>query len=458
MSILVVSIPPRRRLRASNLLDGAGDAASLPDPAAAARSAASLTEYAFVLSADGVQVQQQGRAFAALLPRADSVVAMLSDGDVGWHRLPLPRAPAARMRAALAGVLEEAVLDDAENTHFALAPGAASGQPAWVAAVNRPWLRGELAALERAQVFVDRVVPAAWPDDPPGGHFAESFGDVNFEGGVGTGDADGPAHAGAAGVIGAAGTAAHGLILTWSHADGVASLRLHGTLARAVVPQPAPEGTRWSATPGAAAAAEQWLGSTVNVMTPAQRALQAARTLWNLRQFELTRKTRGTRALRDAWRQFRSRPWRPVRWGLAALAAAQLLGLNLWAWHQSSLIADKRRALVSTLQTSFPQVRAVLDAPLQMDREVQTLRGLAGKPGDADLEPMLQAAALAWPPGRPPVDSLRFEPGRLTLAAAGWAEPEIEQFRSQLRPAGWDVAAADGRIMLSRAAAGSLLR
>jgi general secretion pathway protein L len=48
-----------------------------------------------------------------------------------------------------------------------------------------------------------------------------------------------------------------------------------------------------------AAAAEQWLGTSVNVMPPAQRLLQAARTLWNLRQFELARRNRGLRALRD---------------------------------------------------------------------------------------------------------------------------------------------------------------
>ena len=419
MSILVVSLPSRRRLRASDL-----------DAVAADDSASAGTEYAYVLSADGLQPQQHGRCSAALLPRADSVVALLADGDVGWHRLPLPKAPAARLRAALAGVLEEALLEDAELTHFALAPGASAGQPTWVAAVNRGWLRAELALLERAQVFVDRVVPSAWPDDPPCGHFGETEA-------TGHGGAD-------------------GLMLTWSHADGVASLRLHGTLARAVVPQPAPAGTRWSATPGAAAGAEQWLGSPVNVMTTAQRALQASRTLWNLRQFDLARKTRGTRALRDALKRFRSTEWKPVRWGLGMLVAAQLLGLNLWAWHQASLLTEKRQALISVLQGSFPQVRAVLDAPLQMEREVQTLRTLAGKAGNADLEPLLEAAALAWPPSRPPVDNLRFEPGRLTLAAVGWAEAEIEQFRSQLRPAGWDVTAAEGRLTLSRAANGAM--
>jgi general secretion pathway protein L len=191
----------------------------------------------------------------------------------------------------------------------------------------------------------------------------------------------------------------------------------------------------------------------VLVVSPNERALQATRTLWNLRQFDLARRNRGTRAVRDFWRQCRSPAWRPVRYGLIALAAVQLVGLNAWAWHQSAQVAQKRLAMVSLLQTTFPQVRAVLDAPLQMQREVDSLRTLAGKPSDADLEPLLQAAMSAWPISQPPVESLKFEPGRLTLAASGWSADELEQFRSQLRPAGWQVDAAEGRLNLSRSAA-----
>ena len=63
-------------------------------------------------------------------------------------------------------------------------------------------------------MFIDRVVPMAWPDDPPIGHFAETPADPN-----------GPAQT---------------IALHWAHANGVVSLRLQGGLARAVVPAPAP--------------------------------------------------------------------------------------------------------------------------------------------------------------------------------------------------------------------------
>ena len=416
MSILVVLIPQRARLHAQS-------------PAGSDRAESRAgQEYDYVTSPDGLQVHRHGRAAASLLPSATSVVAVLADNDVSWHRIKLPKAPAARMRAALDGVLEEALLDDADAIHLALAPQAVPGQTAWVAAVDRRWLREELAALEKANVFIDRVAPMSWPDDPPIGHFAETVA-----------DATGPAQ---------------GVALTWAHADGVVSLRLEGGLARAMLPADIPATTRWSASPAAATAAERWVGARVNVLPASHRALQASRSLWNLRQFDLARRTRGARAVRDTLRQFFSPAWRPVRLGALALIVAQVVGLNLWAWHQRSALDAKRAAISSLVKATFPGVNEfdiARDVNAVVQRETTALRNLAGKPGDADLEPMLQAASSAWPSDRPPVESLRFEPGKLSLGASGWSAVQIEQFRSLLRPGGWNVESAEGRLILSRA-------
>ena len=230
----------------------------------------------------------------------------------------------------------------------------------------------------------------------------------------------------------------------------MAVLGLNGSLARHVVPRPAPAGTRWTTTPGAAQAAERWLGMPVNVMPTPFRLLQASRTLWNLRQFSLARKSRGLRAARDLYRHFLMPDRRPVRWGLISLAAIQVVGLNLWAWHQQALIKDRQAASTQTLKAAFPHVQAVLDAPLQMQRELQALRTVAGRPSEGDFEPALQAAASAWPPDRPPVDNVQYKEGRLSLAAAGWTDDQLAQFRSTLVPQGWVVDSAEGRIVLSR--------
>jgi general secretion pathway protein L len=411
MSTLVVLIPPRRRFAER-------------DPAAPVRAGG---DYAWVRSSDGLTISHEGRSPASLLPKADSVVAVLTDADVAWHRLPLPKAPAAKLRAALIGVLEDSLLDDPDTVHLATAPNPVGGQPTWIAAVHKPWLKAELAALERARVFVDRVVPSAWPDEPATGHFSEAQ-----EGGASTGD----------------------IALTWAHAGGVVTMRLKGTLARALLPPNAPTSARFSATPAVAAPAERWLGAPVTVMSPGARALLASRSLWNLRQFDLAASARGTRALADVWRRLRSPTWRPARIGVIALLAVHLVGLNAWAWRQSAAIDAKREQAVALLRSTFPQVRAVLDAPAQMQREVDAVRAAAGRPGETDLEPLLAAAAAAWPDGRGAIDTMRFAPGRLTLSAAGWSAEQINQFRAALQRSGWQVEAQDGRLVVSRASGG----
>ena len=273
-------------------------------------------------------------------------------------------------------------------------------------------------------MFVDRVLPSSWPDAPPRGHFELAD------------EAD-----------------ARSLALHWAHADGVATLSLQGGLARALLPQPLSDGARWSATPAAATVAERWLDAPVVVLSAAERALQATGSLWDLRQFDLARRSKGTRAVRDALRSLRTPAWRPARYGIAALVLTQLLGLNLWAWHLRSMLDAKRQAQVALLQSTFPHVRAVLDAPLQMQREVALLRAAAGQPDESDLEPLLRAAAAAWPADLAAVEAIRFEPGKLTLAASSWDAGRIEQFRAQLQPMGLRLDVADGRLVLSRAAA-----
>lgn len=409
MTTLAVSIPPRPRLRV-------GGATSAPRVAG---------DFAYAFSHDGLGVSREGQAAPALLPKADQVVAVLAATDVSWHRIVCPKAPPARLGAALAGVLEEALLEDAAQLHFALAPGAKGGDKVWVAATDRAWLSGEIASLERAGLRVDRVVPAAWPDEPASGHFAETHD--GGEGGVG----------------------GLGLALTWAHADGVASWPLQGGLARALLPQPLPADARFTATAAVAAPAERWLGSTVRVQSPAEHALQAARSLWNLRQFALAPRHRGLSALREAARQFRSSAWQPVRVGLAVLIAVQLVGLNVAAWQQRSALAAKHLAMTELLRSAHPQVRAVLDAPVQMQKETDALRVAAGRPGEADFESALQAAAGAWPAGQP-VQMLGYENGLLTLATPGWSAEQIESFRDALASGGWLVEAVDERVSLRR--------
>jgi len=377
-------------------------------------------EFDFVLSVDGQRVTQQGRAPADRLPSATSAVAVLPPGDVAFQRVLLPQAPAARMRAALAGTMEETLLEDADDVHFALAPGAKAGETHWVAITRRHWLKAQLDLLDAAGVPLDRAVPAWWPEDAPAGH-----------------------------VFGQAGA----WQLAWRDAQGVVCVPLASELARGLLAGlPADAAVRWSATPEAAGAASEFAGTPVAAVTEAEQGLRAARSGWNLRQFDTVPQRRGIRQLRDAATRLATDPaWRVVRIGLVALLGIQLVGLNARAFQEKQAIAGKKAELMRLAAAGFPEIRTLYDAPAQAQMTLDGLRAAAGKPGDGDVETLLQAAESAWPAGQPPLASLRFESGKLTLGAAGWSAPEVDAFRNQLRAAGIDVDRGNASVLLSRA-------
>jgi general secretion pathway protein L len=419
MSILIIQLPARPRLGTEP--DGVEKA-----PATGPR------EYAYVLSPDGLSQGRQGRCVAAMLPRADSVVAVMAPQDISWHRLTLPKAPASRLRAALAGLLEEAVLDDTDDLHLALSPQAKAGQSCWVAACDHTWLTSQLMALEKAKLRVDRVVPGLAPDEPATAFFHEVEG----------GDTDPAAEHGA------------GVLLSWSTSDGVSTWPLQGSLARSLLPEPLPPQTRVLATPPVASPAERWLGHAVTVQTPSEHMLLAARSLWNVLQFELTPRSKGLNSLRDQWRRWMGPQWRPARMGLMALVAVQVLGLNLWAWHQERELKNKQDQLASLLKQAHPQVRVVLDAPVQMQRETDALRLAAGVPGDNDLESLLAAVARAWPDDRL-LPAWRYNDQGLSVGLpSAWGPGEREQFLQRLVRSGLQVQdTGDGRVLLMAPAA-----
>lgn len=402
MSILVLPLAPRAR----------------PDNRAGSGEAAAPDEFDYVFSIDGRSVTQTGRAAVAALPRADRLAVVLADGDVSWHRVDVPKAPPAKLRAALAGAMEEALLDDEETLHFALGPQAAPGSKGWVAVTHRGRLAAVLNALEGAGREVGLVAPASRPRADSSGHFLARPGDA-------------------------------APLLVLERHDGVACVGLEGTLARSLLPT-AGETLRFTAAPAAAAAAERWLGAPVSVQGEAERALAAGRDDdVNLRQFDLAARHRGLRALRHAWWRLHSPQWRAVRVGIVALAAVQLVGLNAYAWQQQRALAHKRQAMDELLRSTFPGVRTVLDAPLQMQREVERARAQAGRTGGADLEALLGVAAAAWPDGAAPPASLRFEGGKLTLATPAWGEPQFRQFRERLQGNGYAAESTAGGVTVA---------
>ncbi len=434
MSLLILPLPPRARL----LAGAAASAEPGPDGAGGAEG------WRYLLSPDGSSVASEGQAPTALLPAATSTVLVCAPGEVSFHRITVPRAPAARLDGALRGLLEERVLDDIDGLHLALEPGAQPGAEAWVAVMDARALKAAITRLEAAGRPVDRVVPAQVPGQLPA---TLDVASLQVDGGA-TGldgrqmDGDGRAWV----------TLSQPdalLAWPWNSAAG-----RPGPLTQALLPDPLPPDLQCSASPSLVQAAEAWLGRPVAVRTNAQRLLAATQGRWNLRQFALTPRHRGATVLRDVLTRLRSPAWRPVRWGLAGLVGVQLIGLNAWAWQQRSELAERKDRMTQLLRSAHPQVRAILDAPVQMRRENESLRAAAGKAGDTDLEPMLQAVASAWP-DKLPVQTLRYDNARLTLAAPQLGDDEVGQLRSRLQPAGWRIEGNGSGLTLSRAPTGA---
>lgn len=435
MSLLLIEIPPRQRPGARNDALGGGPGVG------AGNAASAVNEWSYVWSADGKNATRTGRVATALLPKADTVVAVVPSGELSWHALTLPRAPASRMRAVLDGLLEEVLLEDTANVHFALPPKSNVAAASWVAVTDKAWLAAMLTELESASGVVDRVVPEVTPDiatnitsDTRPEASTERVASGHFHSSAGTGD-DGP------------------VWLTLASGDGVCQVALHGSLPRALHGGLlAHHGSIvWTASPAAAVAAERWLGANVSVQSEAERLMLAATTDWNLRQFDLAPSHRGMLALRDVWRRFLGPAWRPVRWGLAALVVLNIVGLNIWAWEQNSLLVNKRQAMAEVLRNTHPQVRAVLDAPVQMQRETELLRAASGKLGDGDLEVLLGATANAWPEGMPPLQNLRFENARLTMVNVAFTPAQLAPLRERLLATGFDAHMSEGRVTVARA-------
>lgn len=390
---------------------------------------ASPPEYRYTLSHDGQQVAQHGRASAALLPSvgraAGELVALVPVQALSWHRAQLPPGVplgSPRMRAVLEGLLEDQLLDDLGNLHFALAPGAAAGSSSWVAVCDRKWLRSALQALEAQGRRVARVVP----EFAPGAQMPS---------------------------IHAIGTPEQPvLVLSNLSQDGALVALPLAPATLALIPQP-PAGAEQpfaTAEPAVAGLAEQLLGGQLTLLSSGERALHAARSPWDLAQFDLANSGR-TRALRKAGgllgALLQAPQWRAARWAIGVLLLAQLVGLNAWAWKEEATLQAKRRAVRDILTLTFPHVKVVADAPLQMQRELALLRQASGALAPADLEPLLAAAGGALAASGS-ASALDFTPGALRIRGITLSPEAIVLTANALQAQGYALTQEDDSLWL----------
>lgn len=389
---------------------------------------------AYVLSPDANAVATQSQSAPALLPAVahGEVVALIPAQALSWHRVRLPKGTLARgflaeggsprLRAVLEGLLEDHLLDDPAQLHFALAPEARDDAPAWVAVCDRTALKAGLQQLETHGRAAARIVPEFAPGES---HSAEG-GKVLFV--VGTADV------------------AH---LVVPRDDGIAVLPLSATSVALAA---------WSeqdailAEPAVAAKAESLFNRRVGVQQSGQRWLQAAQSAWDLAQFDLVNSSRSRTWKRlSTWggKLLRAPQWRAARWATVGLVAANLIGLNAWAWKEQSQLVAKRQAVREVLVQTFPGVRVVVDAPVQMSREVALLRQRAGGVSNGDFERILESFGAEVPVNATP-SAIEYVANEVRLKGLNLTSTQLAEATDKLKRQGMAVR-SDGDAVVIRA-------
>ena len=382
------------------------------------------TPCSIVLTPDGRTITQQTEAAPSLWPDVANgeLVAIVPASQLSWHRLDLPKGTLdrglfqdgspSRLRSVIEGLIEDRLLDEPEQLHFAIEPQAQADVPTWVAVCNRSWLNAWLQALEQAGKPVARIVPEAEPASA---------------------DAALPAQLH---IIGTPDSAQ----CIWSTANGVTVLPLSSTSVAWVTggadPGNPPDVV---AEPAVAALAEQYFTGRVALQTGAQRALTAAASAWDLAQFELLRSRRArTQKQLTSWgaNLLHAPQWKPARWAALALVIVNVGGLQAWAWKEQSALSAKRTAIRDVLTTTFPEVRVVVDAPLQMERSLAALQRQNGATSSADLEEILGRFQAVAPEIAAPT-AIEFIAGELRLKLPTTEGFDLAGINTRLQSSGY---------------------
>ena len=356
------------------------------------------TLYDYVLTPDGLSVATNATVPLALLPvraeRQDEVVAVVPMQALSWHQVQLPKGSlprglmaergATRLRAILDGLLEDRLLDDPEQLHLAVQPQPGAAALVWVAACDRAWLKAHLQALAVAGHAASRIVPEFSPEVLAQTLYVVGEPDQPLL----VGQLQAPAEG-----AGDSATLCRGLLVY------PLSLVAVSLLAERVT-QGSPQSV--VAEPAVAALAESLFKCSITLQQRPQRMLQAAQTPWDLAQFDLLNANRDRRWAHLAaglLSLVRAPEWRAARLALLALVLCNLVGLNLLALREQAKLTAKRQAVRAVLTGTFPKIPVVVDAPLQMAREVAALQRASGATTGTDLEAMLATFSAVVPAG-----------------------------------------------------------
>lgn len=353
-------------------------------------------------------ILRQGQALPDDLPAADRLILIFAASDVWTAEIPVPPLAKTKLRQALPHLVEDRLAGDPQQCHIATRAVAGRGTPPPqpVAAIDRPWFRHVLGVFSVQShrrlhaLAAQHCLPAGRAGEPalPGDTTMTAVA-------VETASPTDPTLAAIAGntcdiTVRPANAPGYGLRL--EPASLPLWLATAGTGVRLLAP--AAEAAALAAATGQRVEPLDW-----PTWIAGTRAALASSSAVDLCQFEFAGEAGGAR-LWQAWRV-------PVALA-AGLLLIQVIGMNA---HWLMLRQQKNQLVAGmeqTLRDAFPHTPVIVDAPLQMRRQVEQLRLASGKTGPDDFLPLAdrfaQAASTLPPDGLLALD-YRGKTLRITL-------------------------------------------
>jgi general secretion pathway protein L len=362
-------------------------------------------ELAFVQSPDGRSVMRQGHAPLVLLDKLANTVLIVPAQRLSFHLINLPKAPAAKLKIALEGILEDLLLDEPSSLALAIAPHAQEKNATWVAVYEKAWMTSVLEAFDIAGHKITRIIPQAFPSLTP--HLEVQ------------GTEDSP-------------------WLIRSDNNGVLSSPLQ--LASQMGADLSPDHIIYCPAQ-LATAVESYLAKQPTIRSLGQSILNSANTEWDLAQFDI--KVGGSnpfiRKLKKAFDSFRlDSHWRFARWGLFLLLLSQLVGLNFVAWQEKKRLEAKKQESTVLLQKTFPEVKVVVNPNLQMNRQLDLLRQASSQLASSDMETLLSITGLILPEQIQPT-AYQYQDKQLLIAGLPTETFVIQAMQAQAQQRGYEL-------------------
>jgi general secretion pathway protein L len=373
------------------------------NPALAGRSAD------WVLREPRGRILSEGNNAFAEMPAADRVDVVVPASRVLFTRVNLPPANATKTRQLLPFAIEDKLLANPESIHAIAGTRELNGETP-VAVVDKTWVNQVMARLLEAKITPQSLVPeTTLPPLPSDGWSMVWDGSSGF---VRTGEMS-------------------GLSLDGGDGDGPPLgliLALDEARAKNAAPQKiillSPDNEHltnfasWTETLGVpVVAGGAWSNAHANPQSSGINFLQG----------DYASSGNMSNAMRLA---------KPL-WILAALIAALHIGATIVDWAMLKYQKNAAQSsMVERFKKVFPESKVIVDAPLQMSRNLADLRRAAGVSDASDFLPLAAAysGALAGVPNAR-TTTMQYEKGRLQVDVALPDAQAAENLRGKLQAA-----------------------